>query len=237
MLGLEQPNSTTEAKKGSVTVANSELSNNEKIAEQISEQISEKIEGLLHDGIAPHLVISRQQLELLMASLDESTLSEQQQAMLIKSWRALSDGLTALSAVMMACKDTQDEASLDDKSLFPTTENVLTQFTPLLDLAVQTDSNEPALMANKKLGLCLQELLTNALKHSSETNVTVNLRRDGPLAKLTVTSTGIRQSNNQAETSGTGLERLQRRLTAWGGTLCVNEENNNFKVELSLPLY
>ena len=224
-----QRNSTTEAKEGSGTVANSGLSNTEKIAE--------KIEGLLHDGIAPHFLISRQQLELLMASLDESTLSEHQQAMLIKSWRALSDGLAALSAVMMACKDAQDDAPLDDEALFPTTENVLTQFTPVLDLTVETNGNEPALMANKKLGICLQELLTNALKHSPQKNVAIHLQRDGQLAKLTVISTCTSPLKSQvAQSTGTGLERLNRRLMRWDGKLCVKEENNKFNVELTLPL-
>ena len=224
--------STTERTRGSVTVANSELSNTEKIAE--------KIEGLLHDGIAPHFLISRQQLELLMASLDESTLSEHQQATLIKSWRSLSDGLTALNAVMMACKDMQDDTPLHDESLFPTTENVLTQFTPVLDLTVTLsgNGNEPALMANKKLGICLQELLTNALKHSPKTNVTVDLRRNGQLAKLTVTSTCTSPLKSQvAQSTGTGLERLERRLMRWEGKLCISEKNNKFKVELTLPLY
>lgn len=208
-------------------MANSELSD------------AEKIEGLLHDAVAPHLWISRQQLELLMASLEESCLSDQQQAMLIKSWRSIQDGQTAMEAVMTACKNAaRDVTSLDDEALFPTAEAVITQFTPLLDLSVQTRGEASVLMANKKLGICLQELLTNALKYNPKTAVTVDLRHDGKLASLKVNSKGRCQPESQAKTAtaGTGLERLRQRLDIWGGQICVEQNNSHFQVALTLGL-
>ena len=200
---------------------------------------AEKIEGLLHDAVAPHLWISRQQLELLMAALEESSLSDHRQAMLIKSWRSLQDGQTAMESVMAACKNAaRDVTSLDDEALFPTVEVVITQFTPLLDLSVHTRGEVSVLMGNKKLGICLQELLTNTLKYSPKKAVTVDLRHDCKLASLKVISKGQCQPESQSETAtaGTGLERLRQRLDIWGGQLCVEQNNSHFQVALTLGL-
>ena len=210
-------------------MTNSELSN------------TEKIEGLLHDVIAPHFLISQQQIELLMTTLDKKTLSEHQQAMLIKSWRSLSDGLTTMGAVMAACRNTahekdKDLAPLDDEALFPRVEDVLTQYKPLLDLTVQTHGEISELMANKRLGICLQELLTNALKHSPKDKVTIDMRRHGDLAKITVTSLGTNFINSPGETAGTGLERMRHRIALWGGDFCVDQKNSNFQVVVAIPI-
>mgnify|MGYP005843505209 CR=1 FL=1 len=191
--------------------------------------VREKLAGLLHDTLAPQLTISQQQLELLMASLEEDALSDNQQAMLIKSWRALQDGMLTLRDLIHAA-DT--DAPLADEAFLPTVAQALARFTPLLTLDVSAPDETSALMQDKRLGVCLQELLTNALKYSPDRKVSVRLAEEDAMATLNVTSLGTGHVNP----NGTGLVRLQKRLSAWGGRLQVTQSNNRFQVEATLPI-
>lgn len=190
----------------------------------------EKIIGLLHDCVAPHLVISQYQLELLMASLDENTLTETQQQMLIKSWRALTDGTNLMREVINA---STEGANFDEARFFPTVAEALKTFQPHLEITLTPKKNPATLMAHQQLGLCLHELLTNILKHNEHKKASVTFKQTETHIKMEVTSILTEKINPTAHS--TGLKRLKTRVHAWHGQFNLKQTHQHHKVEVSLP--
>lgn len=185
--------------------------------------------GLLHDCVAPYLFISRHQLEMLINSLDENTLTDRQQTMLIKSRRALESGQQALRAIINRQPETDEEA------LYPTVRQVLATYAPLLTFGKMPPPSNP-LMADIQLGICLSELLANVYKHAPGADVRVNLEASQTHKKLEVESAGANAPIlPQTGGTGLGLRFLEQRARKFGGEVKHHKTPEGFLSKVKLP--
>ena len=183
--------------------------------------------GLLHDCVAPQLFISRCQLEMLIKSLDNDTLSDSQHARLIKSWQALKTSHDTLREIMRAPERPE--------AFYPQVRQALATYTPLLDFKTRPVSEE-SLMADKQLGVCLSELLANVYKHTPDAEVAVKLAASGGRRVLRVESfTTAPAAKPEGEEKGFGLRLLHQRAAAFGGEIIYNNRADGFTAEVRLP--
>lgn len=79
---------------------------------------------------------------------------------------------------------------------------------------------------------CLQESLTNALKHGQATKIAATLHLDEKNIKLTVKDNGMGKENLAL---GFGLSTMKQRMEELGGIFRLHSGNLGTMVELSLP--
>ena len=105
-----------------------------------------------------------------------------------------------------------------------------------LDVDVAVDGEERALDEAREIVLfrVLQESLTNALRHSGGTNVSVRLGFAPSAVRLSVADDG---QGSRCEEPGFGLTSLADRVRDVGGTLRAgNASDGGFGVHVELPL-
>ena len=168
-------------------------------------------------------------MEVLINTLDEADLTDRQQDMLFKSWCSLNEGYSAMRDVMTAA---DNGSPLDNVSFFPTVEQALSTFKPLLRLTIKLPDLEKFL-ESKKLGVCLHELLTNVLKHSPEKTAHVVMDDDGEQIRMIVVSSGEASAPKKGNL---GLSHMATRLKSWGGHLHTRTHEGTYRAEVTLPL-
>ena len=83
------------------------------------------------------------------------------------------------------------------------------------------------------IGLTIREAITNIVRHSSATAVTVSFKNDGKEFGVTISDNGT----SSDLTEGNGLVGLRRRLESLGGLLSVgkNADVSGIKIQATLP--
>lgn len=99
-------------------------------------------------------------------------------------------------------------------------------------LAYEVDELPP------EVGLCflaiVREALSNTVRHSDATSVAVSVREYPGLYQLEVRDNGTGDSKPSSESTGMGLQTMDDRVHALGGTLRT-ERSNGFRVFASVP--
>lgn len=81
---------------------------------------------------------------------------------------------------------------------------------------------------------CIQEVITNTLKHSNAKNLWINMTLDGSVMHIKVNDDGGRTGTFKW---GNGLRGIQERLNEYGGRLTVDGyRKQGFELEIVLPL-
>ncbi|MBD3753445.1 MAG: sensor histidine kinase, partial [Micrococcales bacterium] len=89
----------------------------------------------------------------------------------------------------------------------------------------------------------LQEALTNAIRHSGATVVSVSARVEGPYLSLLVRdngrgfTTGAKRPMRDSISGGNGLGNLAQRLSEIGGRCTIEPAREGFAVRLTIPLF
>lgn len=166
----------------------------------------------IHDNVGHMLSRSLLQVGALRAVYKEEMLSKQLQA--------LQETLdTAMNRIRESVHDLRDEA-YD----LQTAVGQLAKGYPNLDISVDYDLSDST---TKNLKYCfmaiIQEALTNTVKHSNATKVTIVLREHPALYQLVITDNGT--AKHAVDKEGMGLENMRERVDAFGGSLRIDREN------------
>ncbi len=166
----------------------------------------------IHDNVGHMLSRSLLQVGALRAVYKEEQLAKQLAAL-----HGTLD--TAMNRIRESVHDLRDEAYDLQMAL-----GQLAQDYPGLELAIDYDLAEGA---TKNLKYCfmaiIQEALTNTVKHSDATRVSIVLREHPALYQLVIADNGT--PKHAADKEGMGLENMRERVKAFGGTLRVDREN------------
>lgn len=84
-----------------------------------------------------------------------------------------------------------------------------------------------------ELAVVLREAVTNLLRHSAARRCSIRLRNVGDRTRLSVSNDGA--SPVPADTAGTGVANLQRRMAALGGRLDTSYRRGWFRLEADCP--
>ncbi len=166
----------------------------------------------IHDNVGHMLSRSLLQVGALRAVYKEE--------MLAKQLAALQETLdTAMNRIRESVHDLRDEAYDLQMALGQLAENY-----PGLELMIDYDLEEGA---TKNLKYCfmaiIQEALTNTVKHSDATKVSIVLREHPAMYQLVVADNGT--PRHAVDKEGMGLENMRERVKAFGGTLRIDREN------------
>ncbi|MES2323537.1 MAG: histidine kinase [Pseudomonadota bacterium] len=177
----------------------------------------------LHDAIGHHLTALNLHLDLAVRQAGDSPPEA------LRTSRELSRGL--LDEVRGVVSTERSEQHIDLRSAIDT----LCSGIPSPVLRVQYDEcldiTSPVLAHT--LFFCIQEALTNIMRHAQAALVIIDVRRDGAGVKLEIGDDG-RGARGAAE--GNGLRGMRERVAALGGTLRVASAATGMLLSIDLPL-
>ncbi len=200
------------------------------------EQERRAIASELHDSVG-------QQMIAMQFSLEEALTKAQTEG------AALAEDLSSLSAF---CRETTNEIRAVCHGLFPPTLEALGLCPALSQLSSETrgplqvrttcsaDMHNFRMPADVEIALfrIAQESVTNALRHSKGTTITIELAWDPDLeeAALTITDDGEGFDTAQAEANGLGLRTMRERANAIGGKLEIASHPRGTRVTVTVSL-
>jgi len=88
----------------------------------------------------------------------------------------------------------------------------------------------------RALGLAVREATTNILRHSEASHVSIRLTSSDTESTLVISNNELRSSASAGETPGSGLVGLHSRVTALGGELATEVDDNGDRFELSVRI-
>jgi signal transduction histidine kinase len=94
--------------------------------------------------------------------------------------------------------------------------------------------HEPDAKVHYTLLAIVREALTNTMKHSDATLVTVSLTESARQYNMIVTDNGKPKDTRPAETTGIGLVTMEDRVRGQGGTIHIST-SDGFRIFVSLP--
>lgn len=122
---------------------------------------------------------------------------------------------TLLADVRDVVKDMRAQAQFD---LETTLQNLVKQL-PSCTLTIQAPLNINSLHLKQQLMLCLQEGITNALRHGKADQLTLTFIKKDDEISMTLVDNGVNRQNPKAIVFGSGLTGMQERLAIFSGTV------------------
>jgi signal transduction histidine kinase len=105
-----------------------------------------------------------------------------------------------------------------------------------LELTLDGDLNEVPPGISISGYRIVQEALTNVLKHAAPAKATVAVRCGAELLELDVTDTGNRRAQGDHVGGGHGLQGIQERVAAFGGSVHAGPTTpTGYTVQVRLP--
>lgn len=89
--------------------------------------------------------------------------------------------------------------------------------------------------ARRNIYLVVKEFLSNILKHSSATNVQMNIVYTTALL-ITIKDNGSGMANNRPSHSGNGIRNIQKRMEMLNGKLLIDDSGSGTLVSIEIPL-
>jgi len=80
-----------------------------------------------------------------------------------------------------------------------------------------------------------QEAITNALKHSEATNISISLAKQADVLTMTIRDDGVGFDTNSQLGQGLGLRSMTERARAIDGTIEITSQPGRTRVEVTLP--
>jgi signal transduction histidine kinase len=177
----------------------------------------------LHDSIGHHLTALNLHLDLADRQLGGSNAS-------VHTARELSRSL--LSEVRVVVSSERGGQYIDLRQSLQTLCDGIP--TPTIQLQVDDDVRIDSALTAHTLFRCIQEAISNAVRHAAASLLTIHVRRQGASVGATIRDDG-RGALGRAE--GNGLTGMRERLQALGGALSSGDlPQGGFQVDLSLPL-
>ncbi|MDQ6777548.1 MAG: histidine kinase [Actinomycetota bacterium] len=165
----------------------------------------------LHDGLQARLVLLAIQAGRIVADLPAADLGHQA--------REIRSGLDAASDELRALVQGVMPALLIERGLYAATEDLVDRM-PVTTRLVLSHPEQPLPSGVQRAGyFVVAEALTNAVKHSRASELTVNLARDNGQLKIEIRDDGVGGAHPG---EGTGLRGIADRLDVLGGRLLVH---------------
>ncbi len=176
----------------------------------------------LHDSVGHHLTALNLHLDLAQRQLADGNEA-------LQTARALSRDL--LAEVRAVVSDERGERHVDLAQSLRTLCDGIPD--PPIRLAVAADVRITSAFAAHALFRCVQEAISNALRHAGASRLDVTLERRDTHVVATIRDDG-RGARGRAE--GNGMAGMRERLHALGGTFAAGDcPAGGFEVALSLP--
>lgn len=204
---------------------------NEKIETQ--EQTSQHISREIHDNVCMNLTVCK----LHMSTLDR-TKPELYEEKLALSLQLLGSAMNKLVHISHSLSS----ELIESKGLLMAVEKEMLALkkSDLYNLEFLVTGKPVSFTKDKELGTfrIIQECLSNIIKHSKATNVSVILLYDDANIKVTVRDDGVGFDIKSREHAGTGIRNMEYRATLLRGQyLLTSAEGNGTSIELSVPYH
>ena len=209
-----------------------QLLNNELIATQAllkqsaTEQERTRIARNIHDLLGHHLTALSIKLQYASHTLEKDDT--------VKAKPAVDECLhiakLLLSDVREAVSEMRDHYNLD----FRNTLYQLCQNTPRLsiDLHVSDTLQIENVVTAQHVLRCIQECITNALKHSTSNTMSVRITSDEGELNITIEDTG---TPNKSFKEGNGLTGIRERIELLKGSVAFHAKPRGFSTDIRLP--
>jgi signal transduction histidine kinase len=197
-------------------------------AETVDTQAAElrRIERDLHDGAQARLVALG--MSLAMAEQQLARNPEGAKALLSEARAASSDALAELRDLVRGIHP----PVLADRGLVGAVQSLGLAAALPVDVQADIDGRLPA-PVESAVYFAVAEALTNVIKHADAGHAWIALSRDGDLLTATVRDDG---SGGARAEAGTGLRGIERRLSAFDGTLAITSpEGGPTELVMVLP--
>lgn len=181
----------------------------------------------LHDLMGHHLTALNLQLQLGEALLARSQ-GEAAAGALTKA-RGVAEQL--LADVREAVSAQRAEARIDLSAALQVLATAIDSPRIALDLDPEAARNLAPRSAQALLR-CVQESVTNCVRHARARHLQISLQRDGEQIVVTVQDDGVGQAKL---TPGNGLSGMRERLSELGGSLNIQPQQPGFRIEMRCP--
>ncbi len=203
----------------------------------IQEDERKRVSRELHDSISQLLVSAKYGIESALGHIRKGSKVTQP---IEKSITALDEAISEVRRISMDLRP----SVLDDIGLAAAIKGLGTEFSTQSDFNVMVDAEpiQDLLIDEAKTALyrCVQESLTNAVKHSQADNVFITLNKIKSKIQLDISDDGSGAPLGVRflqETSGLGLRNMQERIDSFGGTIqFMDVKPSGFGIRITLPI-
>jgi two-component system sensor histidine kinase DesK len=176
----------------------------------------------LHDSLGHHLTALNLHLDLALRQAAGAA-----PASLHTSRKLAQNLLTEVRSVVGA---ERDERRIDVEAALRLLCSGIPSPAIALDIGAHVGDCSPA--TAHALFCCVQEALTNTVRHANASRLEINIARDGDRIAATILDNG----HGSAQPEGNGLTGMRERVTELGGTLHAGSaRGQGFQVTLTLP--
>ncbi|MCG8316481.1 MAG: sensor histidine kinase [Pseudomonadales bacterium] len=177
----------------------------------------------LHDSLGHQLTALKLQLEVA------GHIAESQRQKHLQQAKEISESL--LSEVRSTVSEFRNRKDFDLINAL----EVLTHDLPNLHIDLDIDLNNSDVNAKQAevIFRCIQEALTNCLKHSNGNRCSIVISADQQTLTLIISDNG---KNLEPVRPGNGIKGMRERIMSVGGTLSFEVQENSFQITATLPL-
>lgn len=195
---------------------------------EIREELMQKLSSEIHDNIGQSLVVAKLQLNSVIQeqSLEQAGMVEELISRSISDLRDLSKTLNGEYILRTGIHDAiEKEVHLIDQiqSLGCTLEGEFPKYFLSPDSEII-------------LFRCIQETLSNCIKHSEANQIDVRIAPNKHELKLTVTDNGVGMPDNWEKNRGLGIENIRKRVELLNGKVSIsNPHGGGTRISIILP--
>lgn len=195
---------------------------------EIREELMQKLSSEIHDNIGQSLVVAKLQLNSIIQeqNLERAGMVEELISRSISDLRNLSKTLNGEYILRAGIQDAiEKEVHLINqiKSLACTLEG-------------EFPKNRLSPDSEIILFRCIQEILSNCIKHSGADQIAVRIVPNKHRLKLTVTDNGVGMPANWEKSKGLGIENIQKRVELLSGNVTISSpQHGGTKISIILP--
>jgi len=180
----------------------------------------------LHDVVGHHLTALNLQLQLSSALLQRQDASGAAAAV----DRAQSSAAQLLADVREAVSQQRSSQRIDlSSALQALAEGVAST---RIELRIAPAARDLGPRLAHALLRCVQEAVTNSVRHARARSIQIELWVDGPLVHVKIADDGL---GAPALRPGNGLQGMQERVSELGGTMQIDAKSPGFRIELQVP--
>ncbi|WP_248929240.1 sensor histidine kinase [Paenibacillus hamazuiensis] len=188
----------------------------------------------LHDAVSQQLFAISMMTSAIRESEDLNTDKVRKRIEMVQS--SAGEAQKEMRALLMQLRP----AALDGKNLKDGIEELLRQLANKHDIAVHgelEDIPEISKGISDNLFRMLQESLSNVIRHSGASAVTVRLRQVGRHIHMTVADNGVGFDTEEAGAASYGMKTLQERADEIGGTVSVaSSPGKGTQIHVKVPV-
>ena len=173
--------------------------------------------ALLHDAVSSHTQLGVRWLKKFIDEMPENSLSQQQQNLLLMALMNLHKAYENIDKIIMA----DEGLDLPETTFYPTLQEVVA-LVGADKIILEFEEDKVSSVLNKRLGVCLFELLLNQLKHNQFTQCIVKIKFTEKTTYASIEMVGSFAFAEDTASKRLGLNLLRQRLLAWQGALAFN---------------